>query len=296
MSVVADLRSIGTDAARSAGVTLLLAPQWDDPSCRAGGSYAPDSGFLVHHTAGVGAGVVDWLRGKTYQYKPIPAIQFCVRRDGTIVLIFADKCYHAGAGGPEALAGKYIPKDAGNSYFVGVEIESRGTKRVVSENDDRGITPAQVNSVGHLAAAWCRRYGRPITAVQNHKDWAPTRKIDTLWPASFWRAEVSKRLAVGPQTPAAAPPAPDFTLSLSLFQKLMREGGHHASLLPVKRTLERVLDLPKYDLGKGAKVNAKFRAAWAKYESSLGLKGNAIPQWQSVNALAEENPKIKVVN
>lgn len=209
MSTFADLRAIAVDAAKHAGVKLVYARDWNNPGHRASGSFHPDTMFLVHHLAGFGDAAVEWCRGQTYEYRPVPAIQFIARWDGTLVLNYGEHCYHAGKGGPQTVAGRSVPKDMGNHYAVGVEIESLGTKQVISEDDHRGISPAQVRTVSHLAASWCRHYDRPVSAVQNHKDWAPTRKIDTLWPKAFWQQQVTNALAAygsstvdEPSTPA----------------------------------------------------------------------------------------------
>lgn len=207
MSSFNDLRAIAVDAAKRAGVRLVYAPDWDNPAHRADGAWAPDTAFLVHHLAGTGDGAVAWVQGRSYEFSPIPAIQYVARRDGSLILNYGEKCYHAGGGGPQVLAGRSIQRDAGNAYFVGVEIESEGKRQVISATDRGGITPAQVNTVGHLTAAWCRHYGRPASAVENHKDWAPDRKIDTLWPKGFWQQQTLARLGGAVAKPPAKPAA-----------------------------------------------------------------------------------------
>jgi hypothetical protein len=53
---------------------------------------------------------------------PGPLCHLMIGRDGTVYLVAAGYANHAGYGGPE----RGIPKDSGNRYAVGIEVENDG--------------------------------------------------------------------------------------------------------------------------------------------------------------------------
>lgn len=106
----------------------------------------------------------------------VPCSQFCLDRDGTLYAYTAFPTYHAGTG---TFAGKNpwkslgVPRNAANSYCMGVEIVSKGL------TDD--LTDAQWKTLAGLMRALSKVNGWKSTDVARrprHKDWAGPRKVD----------------------------------------------------------------------------------------------------------------------
>lgn len=194
-----------------AGLTVQLVPGWDDPAIGKYGSGWSPSGVVLHHTANSGApGDAPSLAWVVHnKYAPVRACHLLIARSGLVHLVYALGCYHAGMGGPMKVAGTSIPKDAGNRYLYGIEVESKGTDPSVTAgaHEADGFTPAQVEATARAAAALVRLLGRDESAVIRHRDWAPHRKSDVLQPLPWWRAQVSAHLAA-PHPPPLPPTIP----------------------------------------------------------------------------------------
>lgn len=195
-----------------AGLTVQLVPGWDDPSIGKYGSGWQPSGVVLHHTANGGAPgdapSLAWVvRNK---YAPVRACHLLIGRSGLVYLVYALGCYHAGMGGPLKVAGTSIPRDQGNRYLYGIEMESKGTdpSMTAGAHEPDGFTPAQVDAAARAAAALVKLLGRDESAVIRHRDWAPHRKSDVLQPLDTWRRLVAAHLKPAPKPPAPKPPAP----------------------------------------------------------------------------------------
>ena len=161
---------------------------WHGMSSWKGPRHNP-AGLVLHHTAGASTdstnpnhrgnkcsadnGQVNFVhRHPSFNS---PASQFCLRRCGKLAINAYLPCYHAGKGdfaGTE-WAGHKIPKDAANSYLMGIEIVSRGIV------DD--LTEAQWETLAKLAVTLKDLYGWKDTSTfyfPRHRDWAPDRKSD----------------------------------------------------------------------------------------------------------------------
>jgi hypothetical protein len=97
---------------------------------------------------------------------PGPLCNLLIGRNGTVFLIAAGYANHAGYGGP--LRG--IPKDSGNKFLIGVEVENNG----IGENWSRELIRACDLTFAVCLEFVHRRPGRHM----GHKEWAPDRKID----------------------------------------------------------------------------------------------------------------------
>lgn len=148
-------------------------------------------GVMLHHTAGTNS--LNWVTNSN-PYAPVRACHFLVDKDGTVHVVSGVGAYHAGEGGPlQFPKGPRIPKDQGNRFLYGIEIESLGTSANI-DGSDKGMTVEQVVSTALLSAAllnamrrsW-RSYG--VFRVIRHRDWTP-RKSDVKQDLSWWREAI----------------------------------------------------------------------------------------------------------
>lgn len=133
------------------------------------------AGVLWHHTATAEAAYARsnaptlniLINGHTFL--PGPLCQLALGRDGTVYVVAAGLCNHAGTG---SVSGLY--RNVGNLYLLGVEMESSGIR------DD--WTPAQRRVMPHLGAALERAYGKGKDFIQvGHKEYSDQGKIDPAY-------------------------------------------------------------------------------------------------------------------
>ncbi|UVK62562.1 endolysin [Arthrobacter phage TaylorSipht] len=204
-------------ALRKHGLTVVETPGWDRRGFL-GQDLLEVRGVLWHHTAtnrvrfnGADAPTVQMcIDGRPDVAGPLCNIVF--GRNGTVYLVAAGLANHAGAG--EA---PNIPRDLGNYYLIGIEMESSG----VAPWD---WTPDQLRVAPFLGAALEREYlGHlpPDLRLQlGHLEYSSQGKIDPAgWPGGMdgLRASINKVLAGGvsirPESsrPASAVPAKSTT-------------------------------------------------------------------------------------
>ncbi len=163
------------------------------------GTFAP-RGVMFHHTAssqhgGAAPSLATCVRGRPDVTGPLCHV--LVGRDGTVHVIAAGRANHAGSGGPW----RNIPRDSGNAFTVGVEVENNG----VGERFSDELLEACDVVFATLLLGLRRRSGWLV----GHKEWAPQRKID---PGGIEmnryrnrvRAEI-RRLAAGGPRPQPQP-------------------------------------------------------------------------------------------
>lgn len=208
-------------AVKRSGVTYVLEPGWDDPSIAASGIWAP-AYIIQHHTANGGAPgnapSLAWV--KHNQYAPIRACHFLIGRDGTVHVVYALKCYHAGKGGPGHWGdGPAVQADSMNGRAYGIEVESRGLSTVPSEVD--GFTTAQLAALSRLNAVLLDLLGaKGEGRVINHRTWT-TRKVDTRYSDAFLQAHAAAmrgRLNAAPKPPPQRP-EPDAPMPVSAYTR-----------------------------------------------------------------------------
>lgn len=149
---------------------------WDNSRNAGNGSFDPRY-VIMHHTAGTNS-LSTLLPGGTYD--DACGSHFLIDADGTIHVLTAGRAYHAGAGGPW----NEVPEDSMNGYGWGIEIESLGT----SQN----MPAVQIEAAAAVAAGLLREMNRSTSYVLNHKDWAPSRKVDTVYSRSFWQDKINE--------------------------------------------------------------------------------------------------------
>jgi N-acetylmuramoyl-L-alanine amidase len=187
-------------ALERSGVRYVLQHGWDNPGIAAPGVWDP-SYVILHHTAGPNNGNAPSLGWVLHDnYYPIRACNFLIGRDGTVYVIYAFGCYHAGEGGPGHWGdGPQIPQDMMNHYAYGIEIESVGTQLTTTAGN--GYTDQQKAATGKLTAALLNLLHHSTGCAINHKTWALGRKSDTLLPDATWHSIIDKY-----RTPTPVPP------------------------------------------------------------------------------------------
>lgn len=179
--------------------------------------------IMVHHTAsGAQSGNFASENVVTHGRSglPGPLSQVLLGRDGTVKLIAAGYCNHAGYGGPRA----GIPANMGNTFAIGIEAENNGVGEPWSKE--------QLNAYYRLCAALMDWIGiNDVSRVIGHKEWASGRKID---PAGIdmnrFRYNVARALHEGTNGRRAVP-----TVRLKNLKYLRRSDD----VLKVKRRLTR---------------------------------------------------------
>lgn len=182
---------------------LSFYSNWDGYGSWPGGK---PSGIMMHHTAGVGPGVLEWMARNPDAGKPV--VQAMVARDGVAhILAYGGTGWGAGAGGTE---GSYAADIWNNKEYAGlkedlknlggasttlwqIEVESQGLKK--------DFTAGMFDTIARMSAAIKEYAGWPSFAgkIINHKDWAaasgPNRpggqRGDTLYPLGLYQSNAN---------------------------------------------------------------------------------------------------------
>lgn len=174
MPYLTDLATV----ARRTGYKVVEVNGW---KTRGHGPMAGVSSVIPHHTATSrnAKGSYPSLNIITNGYAglPGPLSQLGLGRDGTIYVIAAGRCYHAGP----AKALRYT-----NSYAIGIEAENDG----VGEPWPKG----QMDAYHKLCAELVKHYGLTVSVVQGHKEIAVPagRKADPNFSMGTFRSNVTK--------------------------------------------------------------------------------------------------------
>jgi len=171
------------DVARSSGLPVVETAGW---KTRGHADYIECRGVVAHHTGSGAPGNYPSLNtiisGRSDLSGPLSA--YGLGRDGTVYVIAAGVCWHAGSG---IEWGGWMPANEGNWYAVGIEAESIGTA------DD--WTPAQRDAYPRLVAAILHYLGQPASRLVGHKEFSTAGKIDpAFWDMTAFRAEVAALL------------------------------------------------------------------------------------------------------
>jgi peptidoglycan hydrolase-like protein with peptidoglycan-binding domain len=162
---------------RAAGLKVAETPGWAD---RGRGEMGDVRGVVCHHTATATAAPGNMpslallIQGRSDL--PGPLAQLGLGRDGTFYVIAAGRANHAGEG---AWAGV-----SGNSRFIGIEGENAGTREAMPWPD------VQMDAYRRGVAAILRKLGTDESMCCGHREYAPKRKIDTLFDMDEFRSSV----------------------------------------------------------------------------------------------------------
>lgn len=226
-------KNTAVKAAKIAGVAFEVHPEWEAISpygTRAGwtGQQSAPVGVVWHHT-GCPAKSASDAPSLAYCLRPGPyagearACNAVLDRTGRLIFIGAFAQYHAGTGGPLRMNGHFVPKDVGNRFLYGVEIEAASSDKIVpyERGQMRGITDDQFAAMSKWCAALADLLEWDVSAFIRHKDWTNGgvlgnprlgtygRKIDVQVPLARIHREVAKYRAAGiPANPEVGNPIP----------------------------------------------------------------------------------------
>lgn len=299
-------------AAKKSGVTFDVDKDWlkVDPY---GSGFQP-VGVVWHHTA---SGTfspgnmpsLNWCRNPGQYAGQARACHIVVGRDGAFQIIAGRGAYHAGAGGPMRVNGTYIPKDLGNRYLIGIEIEASSTTKINKKNRQTpksGMNPAQFEAVAKFCAALFDDLGWETEAAIRHRDWAPGRKIDVGIPLSEIRDKIDsyRKAPSKPATPAKPKPSKPATATKPkptapakpkppkkpvVNFNSVKPGRKNKQVLVVQEALKK--EYPSFDYSSGPGIfGPRTKAAYSKWQKKLGeKKADGIPTLTSLRKLGEKH-------
>lgn len=213
------------------GAGLKVAPDFGWES-RGLGDMGKVVGVICHHTATSSS-----LNFPTHRtliegrkaepgVKPLrgPLAQLGLGRDGTFYLIAAGMCNHAGPG-------KFQGFTEGNTQFIGIEAENRGTP-----NDP--WPEVQMDAYRRGVAAILKHLGRGAEFCIGHKEWAlpKGRKPDPSFDMAKFRAAVADILN-GSAPPTKLIPAKEPDKMFRRGRPTLRRGDDNALVVTIQNKL-----------------------------------------------------------
>lgn len=189
-----DLINAAAEECRAQGVNVQFLDGWES---RGRPSHFEPAGSVDHHTGGPAfSGEPTWWSllylvrdGRSDLNGPLANV--CTWPDGTLWIVAAGTCNHAGPGEWLGLAGNY-------SVF--------GNELVHSGGPNEPWPEAQLRSALLWDVALCRLGGWSPDFVCEHKEWSNAGKIDRInIDGDEWRARVSEQLAAEPTKPEPTP-------------------------------------------------------------------------------------------
>lgn len=209
------------DAARMTGYPVVEVSGW---RTRGHGEMHSYEGVVLHHTAGPKTGEYPSLATVRDGRPGLagPLAQLGLGRSGTIYVIAAGLCWHAGES-------RWAGFSSLNSRFIGIEAESTG----VATFGRWDWTPEQLDCLPRLTAALLHRMQRPFDRAASHAEVAipAGRKID---PAGIdmrqLRAQVARMLIDPARLIPRGAPVSETAPTLTEIRALVR-----AELDPIAR-------------------------------------------------------------
>lgn len=303
---IAALKRFGVDVVEVAG---WRTHNRDDET---GKPFGPVYGVMIHHTAGVTKGAVDFCHRGTASL-PGPLSHGVITKDGKVYLIGWGRANHAGGGDPDVLAAvkagrRPLPKPNvhegspgavdGNDAFIGFECVNKG--------DGKDPWPdAQLDAMKRATAAVCWLYGWSAKSAIRHMDWSDWKSDPKGVDWDDFMDDVQRLLDVE-ETPDPAPvppkPQPLPTVSLRAVQEAARrdpglpQGGttHKADVLTVERALVELGYLDKR--WADGSFGTKTREAYSRLQRHIGYSGAAadgIPGSHSLTWLGQKTKNFR---
>lgn len=160
---------------RASGLRVIEVPGW---KTRGHGQMTAVQSIACHHTAGPKTGNMPSLNTVVNGRSDLkgPLAQLCLGRDGTVYVVAAGVCWHAGA-----VWATYMD----NWHAIGIEAEATGVDP---------WPPVQMAAYAKLCAALRHGYGVPNRYVLGHKEICKPkgRKTDPNFDMDDFRVAVAK--------------------------------------------------------------------------------------------------------
>jgi N-acetylmuramoyl-L-alanine amidase/LysM domain len=172
------------DAARATGYPVTVVTGWET---RGHGPMRAVEGVVGHHTATPAGAPGDYPSLRVVRDGrpdlPGPLANLGLGRSGTIYVIAAGRCYHAGAS-------RFAGFTNLNDTFLGIEAENDGSG---------GWTPEQLDAYPKLVASLLRRMDRGVDRYVSHRTVAVPagRKPDPAMISDDWMRERASAFLTG---------------------------------------------------------------------------------------------------
>lgn len=166
------------------------------------GDFRDIRGIMIHHTGNARETAESIQRGRPDL--PGPLSNLHIAPDGTVTVVAAGVCWHAGRG-----SWPWLPTDMGNQHMIGIECAWPSDTTLTPQTQWRERWPdPQIIAMRDTCAAILTRLGFDSSRVIAHKEYAGAAQgkwdpgnIDMAW----FRGEVAKAQR-GQFKPAAPPP------------------------------------------------------------------------------------------
>jgi len=238
---------------------LKVAPDTGWETCgNKGHDLGPIKGVICHHT-GTNAG------GNMPTHKTLingrsdlsgPLAQLGLGRDGTFYLIAAGRCNHAGTGEWQGIK-------TGNTNFIGIEAENRGTA-------DDAWPEVQMEAYRHGVAAILTFLGLPAIMCCGHKEYAKPegRKNDPLFDMDEFRKVVEAIIKKEAPKPKPIPAQEESVTAGKVARPTLRRGSPASEF--VKQLQEQL------GIVADGQFGPRTEAALRQFQRSLGLVPDGI--------------------
>ena len=232
-------------------------------------------GVICHHTGTNAGGNMPTLNTLIHGRSDLsgPLAQLGLGRDGTFYLIAAGRCNHAGKGSWKGIT-------TGNTNFIGIEAENKGTK-------DDPWPEDQMEAYRHgVAAILTYLKQKNADMCCGHKEYAPDRKNDPLFDMVAFRKDVEDIMnGVTPKPePIPAQEPPDATGNPG--RPTLIRGSEGVWVVKLQEALDIVAD--GYF---GPRTEAKLR----EFQRSQGLKPDGIAGPNTWSTIDDRNTPIQLI-
>ena len=168
------------------GSKLKALPDWQQYGH---GDFGPIWGVMVHHTGNARADAMSIRNGRPDLEGPLSNLH--IAQDGTVTVVAAGVCWHAGAGSYPG-----IPTNGGNQVLIGIECAWPRDTTITPATQTRERWPdAQIIAMRDTCAAILNKLGFAQDRVIGHKEYAGQAQgkwdpggLDMAW----YRREVKK--------------------------------------------------------------------------------------------------------
>lgn len=172
------------------------------------GDFRDIRGIMIHHTGNARETADSIQRGRPDL--PGPLSNLHIAPDGTVTVVAAGVCWHAGRG-----SWPWLPTDMGNQHMIGIECAWPSDTTITPQTQWRERWPdPQIIAMRDTCAAILTRLGFDSSRLIAHKEYAGAAQgkwdpgnLDMAW----FRGEVAKaqRGQFKPTNPTTPPPKPE---------------------------------------------------------------------------------------